>query len=352
MSSQHYLPAEWHQQEFVQLTWPHPATDWAPILNETYTCFLDIAWHIAMRQPLLVVAQHPQAVERQIQDYLDSRQKARPPYPIHVIACPNNDTWARDHAFISVLTRDGRRLLYDYAFNGWGKKFPSNLDNKINKSTFSFLNQLFKESEYIDRLDFVLEGGSIESDGAGTLMTTTSCLLSPERNPQFTQTEIEQRLKSDTGASQVLWLHHGHLEGDDTDGHIDTLARFCPDNTIVYVACNDPADPHFEDLQRMEAELLTFHNAQGQPYRLVSLPHPRPMYDDEGQPMPATYANFLYINGALLVPTYRQPDIDQLAVTVLQTLHPHHQVVPIDCSVLIRQHGSLHCSTMQFPSPL
>ena len=236
-----FLPSEWHEQEFVQLTWPHEQTDWAPILTEATQCFLSMAAEISKREKLVILAQNPYEVSKQIETCTLFTQAAR--QRITILSCLNNDTWARDHAFISCLHHDGSkttRHLLDYQFNGWGMKFPSNFDNQLNKNLYQSLNQ--EDNIYINNLDFVLEGGSVESDGKGTILTTSSCLLAPNRNDTYTRSQIEERLLRDFHAKQVLWLDYGHLEGDDTDGHIDTLARFCPNDTIAYVRCNDKSD--------------------------------------------------------------------------------------------------------------
>ncbi len=338
-----YLPAEWHHQAFVQLTWPHAQTDWAPILDEVYECYLNIAREISLREPLVIVTQYPDEVRAQLST-LNTQQK----YPIHIIQCDTNDTWARDHGFITLLNDDDTQaILYDYQFNGWGLKFPADLDNQINRHIYPQL-PLHGNHQYLSRLNFVLEGGSIESDGQGTILTTKSCLLAPNRN-NLSKEQIEQQLIHDFCAHRVLWLHHGHLAGDDTDGHIDTLARLCPDNTIAYVQCTDPRDEHHEDLKCMEAELQALRTADGRPYRLFPLPMPDAIYDGVER-LPATYANYLIINGAVLYPTYRQPEHDEQAKRQLMIAFPHYEVVGIDCSVLIRQRGSLHCCTMQYPT--
>lgn len=339
-----YFPAEWHPKAFVQLTWPHPDTDWAPMMDEVVECYRCMSREIALREPLLIVAQNPDEASSQLADII-----ATSPHPIQIIPCPTNDTWARDHAFITLLDGKRRRLL-DYQFNGWGMKFAANLDNQINRTIFPQLRQQLGDADYQSCLDFVFEGGSIESDGQGTLLTTASCLLAANRNDTLTPQQIEQRLLSDLHAQRLLWLHHGHLLGDDTDGHIDTLARFCPDDTIAYVQCTDAHDPHYDALRQMETELQSFRTLDGRPYRLVALPMPDAIFDDEGLRLPATYANFLVVNGAVLYPTYRQATNDQQARQQLQLAFPHYDIIGIDCSVLIRQHGSLHCCTMQYPA--
>ena len=257
----------------------------------------------------------------------------------------SNDTWARDHGFITLVDDEGHARLLDYCFNGWGEKFEAALDNAINRRIY---DEGKVKGEYVDCLDFVLEGGSIESDGEGTVFTTSSCLLAPHRNQPMTKAEIETRLKRDLCAERVLWIDYGHLVGDDTDGHIDTLVRVAPNYTLLYIGCDDEADEQYEDLKKMEAQLKTFRTLDGESYHLMKLPSPRPIYED-GERLPATYANFLIINGAVLVPTYNQPDLDAEAMRLIGEAFPDREIVGIDCRSVIKQHGSLHCCTMQYP---
>jgi agmatine/peptidylarginine deiminase len=322
------LPAEWEPQEGVQLTWPHADTDWAPMLNDIIVVYQSMAREIALRERLIVVAPDNAA------------------YGCLKIVCPTNDTWARDHGFISLVDDNGHRRLLDYRFNGWGEKFEAALDNAINRRLYD-LGEI--GGEYSDCLDFVLEGGSIESDGKGTIFTTTGCLTAPHRNQPLKKSEIEQRLVQDLGARRVIWIDHGHLTGDDTDGHIDTLVRICPDDTLVYVGCDDPNDEQYEELKQMEAQLKSLRTLEGKPYRLLKLPMPHSIYEDDDR-LPATYANFLILNGAVLCPTYGQPDLDQEAIRIISKAFPDREMVAIDSQVIIRQHGSIHCCTMQFPS--
>ena len=302
--------AEWEHQSMVQLTWPHEGTDWAPILDEITAVYENMASEIRKREPLLIV---------------DS--------------IPHNDTWARDHGFITV-EEDSVLFLLDFKFNGWGEKFEAALDNEINKHLYE---QGLVKGTYEDHLDFVLEGGSIESDGKGTVFTTECCLMAPHRNQPLTKEEIEKRLKEWLGAERIVWLQHGSLIGDDTDGHIDTLVRICPHDTLLYTG----GDKDHPDLAEMEKELQDLQTLDGKPYRLLKLPLPRPIYDD-GDRLPATYANYLIVNGAVLVPTYKQPDLDQEAMDVIQQAFPNREIVGIDCCAVIKQHGSLHCCTMQY----
>ena len=309
------LPAEWEPQWGVQLTWPHARTDWAPMLDEITATYEEMAREIRKREELLIVGE------------------------------PSNDTWARDHGFITLVDDEGHTRLLDFKFNGWGEKFAAELDNAINRRIY---DEGKIKGEYVDCLDFVLEGGSIESDGKGTIFTTTGCLLAPHRNQPMTKAQIEERLKQELHAERILWIDHGNLVGDDTDGHIDTLVRICPDDTLLYMGAGEPYDEQYEELRLMEEQLKTFRTLDGKPYRLMRLPMPRAIIF-EGERLPATYANFLVINGAVLVPTYDQLDLDAEAMRVIGETFPGREIVGIDCRSIIKQHGSLHCCTMQYP---
>lgn len=332
-----FLPAEWHPQSGVQLTWPHAGTDWAYILPEVQACFLQIAREVAERELLLIVTPEPEEVRKFITAEVNMKN-------VRFLKCETNDTWARDHGAITRIDGDSPTLL-DFMFNGWGLKFAADKDNLITRRA---VEAHILNGRYENQLGFVLEGGSFESDGMGTLLTTSECLLSPNRNGAMTKIEIEDFLKSTFHLQQVLWLDHGYLAGDDTDSHIDTLARFCSSDTIAYVRCSDKTDEHYEALKKMEEQLQSFRTLSGDPYRLLALPMADKIVAD-GERLPATYANFLIINGAVLYPTYNQLKNDQIAKEILQQAFPNNEVIGIDCRPLIRQHGSLHCVTMQYP---
>ena len=338
---QTYLPAEWHEQGAVQLTWPHSDTDWHPILEDVCRCYLEMAKQISSREHLIIVTPEPAHVRMELQKALTTRELSR----ISFCKAPTNDTWARDHGFITLLSPDGPCLL-DFKFNGWGEKFPADLDNQINRR---MAEQNVLKGQYEDHLDFVLEGGSIESDGKGTILTTSKCLLAPHRNQPLTKAQIEARLLETLHAERILWLDYGYLAGDDTDSHIDTLVRLCPDDTIAYVRCLDEDDEHYAELAKMEAQLKEFRTPSGEPYRLIPLPMAKAVYDEDGNRLPATYANFLITNGAVLMPTYGNPDTDLEAKNQLAKAFPQYNIVGIDCRTIITQHGSLHCCTMQYP---
>jgi agmatine deiminase len=339
-----YLPPEWVAQQAVQLTWPHPESDWKPILSQVEPVFVAIGCAVSRRESLIVCGLNDAHCE-QIETLL--REGGAEMERVHIYPVPSNDSWVRDHGPITVM-RNGERLLLDYQFNGWGNKYEAGLDNRLSIR----LHEMGAYHELpMETIELFLEGGSIEVDSRGTLLTTSECLLSPERNPQYSREELEGLLKEQLGVERVLWLEHGQLEGDDTDGHIDTLARFCDDHTIAYVSCEDEGESHYAELKAMEAELKQFLDADGNPYRLVPLPLPAPHYDGEGQRLPATYANFLIINGAVLLPTYNDP-LDEAAAARLADCFPGREIIPIDARALIQQFGSIHCVTMQIPAAL
>ncbi|OOG24526.1 agmatine deiminase [Thioalkalivibrio denitrificans] len=335
------LPAEWAPQSGVMLTWPHDRSDWATLIEEADTAFAAIGTAVTRFQRLLVVCRDADH-ERHVIACL-RRAGADLERTLTAIA-PSNDTWARDHGPVTVI-ENGRPVLLDFRFNGWGGKYPADDDNRITAALHAA--GVFGETP-LQTIDLVLEGGSIESDGQGTLLTTAGCLPTPTRNPGLSRADIEATLKGFLGVRRVLWLEHGALEGDDTDGHVDTLARLCTPDTIAYVTCDDPDDPHHAPLRAMETELRALRTASGDPYRLVALPLPAPVRDEDGRRLPATHANFLIINGAVLVPVYDDPT-DTVALERLGAVFPDREIIGIDCRTLIRQYGSLHCVTMQLP---
>ena len=339
---QRFLPPEWYPQSGVILSWPHEHSDWAELLDSVEPVYVEISREITKRELLLLVVydqEHQEHVCRTL-------EKANVTIDNIRFACiPSNDTWQRDYGPITLIEGE-RALLQDFIFNGWGNKFDASLDTRITRQIYNY--GLFPSCT-INTLDFVLEGGSIESNGQGTILTTSNCLLSPERNPRYSKSDIEDYLHTTIAAKRVLWLDHGHLEGDDTDSHIDTIARFTDENTIAYVQCDDKSDSHFDDMQAMEQELKGLRNVDNAPYKLVPLPWPSAKLSiTDGRRLPATYANFLIINSAVLVPTYND-DNDALALERIAQCFPEREVVGINCLPIIEQHGSLHCLTMQLP---
>lgn len=342
------LPPEWAPQSGIMLIWPHEHTDWAPYLQEIRQTLVEMARTITRHELLLLVAQNPQQAKQELFAHLDEEQQRR----VIIQQADNNDTWARDTAPLTLISSRGvcqghfHAHLLDFRFNGWGGKFAANLDDAINLKLYydgAFCGVLENHS------DFELEGGAIEIDDEGTLFTTSSVLLDAHRNGETTKEQVEDRLKRlIPNIGRVLWLDHGHLEGDDTDGHIDTLVRCAPNHTLLYTATTNSSDSHYEDLHAMEEELKAFRTRNGSPFHLLPLPLPDPIYDD-GERLPATYANFLVLNGAVLVPTYKQPENDHKAMAAIASAFHSREIVGIDACTVIRQHGSLHCLSMQLP---
>ena len=337
-----YLPPEWDEQSAVMLTWPHQETIWAETLAEIDNVFVEVAKQITLREKLIITcfdSIHQQHIFAMLSENGINLQQ------VDFYLAPSDDIWVRDHGPITVFQQN-KPLLLDFIFNGWGDKYPSANDNNIVRILHQ--QNAFNETP-IQTLDFVLEGGGIEVDGKGTLLTTTSCLLAKTRNPHLTQAEISKSLKQLFGISKILWLTDGYLAGDDTDGHIDTLARYVNPHTICYIRCDDDQDEHYVALKKMEEELRTFTDYQGNPYQLIPLPWPKARYATyDGRRLPATYANFLIINHAVLVPTYDDPQ-DQIALDILARCFPDREIIGIDSLPVIQWYGSLHCMTMQIP---
>lgn len=338
------LLPEWAEQDAIMLTWPHQDTDWADNLANVEPVYISLCQHIAARQVLVIVA-HDQALKNHINKLLTNANVTMSNVRFVITAC--NDTWARDHGPLtcSNINDTSQLRIMDFTFNGWGNKFASTLDNQINAV---LVKQLANSSNDYQAVDIVLEGGGIEINEAGVLLTTKACLLNPNRNPLLSQADIEQSLTKHLGASQFLWLEHGYLAGDDTDSHIDTLVRFAPNDTLLYVKCDDQNDEHFNALSAMQSQLKTFKTSKNTPYTLIDLPWPKPVFNTEGDRLPATYANYLIINGAVLVPTYNDSN-DELALKKVQQAYPEHHIIGVNCLPIIHQFGSLHCITMQLP---
>lgn len=340
----HRLPAEWETQDAVLLAWPHPHSDWWPDIDRVEPAFAAMARAVSRFQTALVLVPSVEWGRERL-----ALHGLVPSDRLRLVPVATNDTWARDFGptglVVDRLAGDGARArLVDFVFNGWGGKFEATLDNGATRAA----GALGLWSAEVSTTDWVLEGGSIDANGRGDLLTTTACLLAPGRNEGATRAELDQMLRERLFVDRVHWLQHGRLEGDDTDGHVDTLARFVDESTIAYVRCDDAGDTHFDSFQAMEAELRELRGANGAPFRLVPLPWPRARFDATGRRLPASYANFLVINGAVLVPTYDDPS-DARAVQVVGSLFPGREAISIDCSAIIEQSGAVHCLTMQLP---
>lgn len=334
------LPAEWEPQDAILLAWPHKNTGWDWQLDDLVQLYEALVSVICDFADLVIAI--PESEIESVRMRLAAMDV--PLEYVYFYPLATNDTWARDFGPITVQTEQGMKLL-DFSFNAWGEKYKFDLDNLVTQKLYE--QSAFPSAQY-ETVNFILEGGSIESDGQGTLLTTTSCLLNKNRNPNLSKEQIEQQLKDTLGVRKINWINSGYLAGDDTDGHVDVLARFCPNNTIVYTACDDEQDEHYSELKKMEVELTQMTNAEGQHYRLLPLPWPGPKFNDNDQRLPATYANFLIVNEAVLVPIYDSLS-DEDALDVISQAFPGYEIFGIPCLSLIERGGSLHCITMQLP---
>jgi len=343
MSLQRRFPAEWEKQSAVLIAWPHVGTDWAARLAQVEHTYIALVATITRFQPVLIGVPN-YAVQNRAQAYLREHQVNLA--LVSFVRVDYNDTWLRDSGPITLQCTDGSFALMDFRFTGWGGKFAAKADDQLVSALYQ--SGVFSTNTQLHSVDFALEGGAIETDGEGTLLTTWQCLHA--RHPDHARDQLNAQLKQFLAQQRVLWLEHGALQGDDTDAHIDTLARFASPNRIVYQACDQPNDSHYAPLQAMAKELEGLRTRDGQPYRLFALPWPQPIIDN-GRRLAASYANFLIINSAVLMPAYGDP-ADHQARAVLAQAFPHHEIIPIDCRPLIWQNGSLHCITMQLPAGL
>jgi agmatine/peptidylarginine deiminase len=334
-----YVPGEWERQDGVLLTWPRRDGDWSTLWDQAIAAFTGLAAAVCRQQRLILVCPDAERIPEIRQSLL---ARGASPERFRCCAVPADDTWSRDFGPIGCV-HQGKPLLLDFRFNAWGGKYASQRDDAINGA----LNKLGAFAAPLKACDFILEGGSIESDGAGSLLTTSRCLLSAQRN-SAERGRVEAELKRRLPVERILWLESGHLAGDDTDSHIDNLARFADANTILYVRCTDPADEHYKALNAMEAELKSFRDAAGNPYRLRPLPMPQPVYSMvDGRRLPASYLNFLILNDAVLVPAYNDA-ADREALQIAAASFPGRRVIGIDSRTFIEQNGGVHCLTMQF----
>jgi len=335
------FPAEWEPQSAVLIAWPHAGTDWADRLGDVEETYIALVAAITRYQRVVICV-----ADTDLQVYAEARlRSARIDLAqVQFVEVEYDDTWLRDSGPITLRQAEGFRLL-DFRFTGWGGKFEASRDDQLINALSS--RRLFNDAA-TQPIDFALEGGAIETDGAGTLLTTWQCLH--ERHPQASRDELDAKLLGWLAQDRVLWLDHGALEGDDTDAHIDTLARFAPGDAIVFQACDDPADSHYAGLNAMADEIAALRTRDGTPYRLFPLPWAKPILDN-GRRLAASYANFLIINGAVLMPAYGDP-ADAAAASVLESAFPQRDIVAVPCRSLIWQNGSLHCITMQLPQGL
>ncbi|MBK1973757.1 agmatine deiminase family protein, partial [Campylobacter sp. TTU-622] len=298
-------------------------TDWKPYLNDILKSYKEFIKAIIPFQKVLLIAPS----KEDFIPYLSFNN-------VEFFICDTNDTWIRDYGPIAILEENKLKAL-DFTFNAWGNKFQSNLDNKVNTELF-----LRKFKEKLEKIDLILEGGSIDFNGKGVMLTTSNCLLNSNRNSHLNKQELDKKLKNVFGLEKIIWLENGFIQGDDTDHHIDTLARFIDENTIAFCTCEDKKDIHYEPLKKMKEELLKtgFH--------LLELPLPKPLFY-EGKRLGATYANFVFINNALIMPFYKDEN-DEIVAKRLAKALPNRKIIGVDARVFLRQNGSLHCSCQNY----
>ncbi|MBB1126704.1 agmatine deiminase family protein [Thiospirillum jenense] len=339
------FPAEWEPQHTLLITWPHAATDWADQIVEVTALYVALTAAVSRYQSVLIVCRddnHRRAIAHRLIDHQLGQA------PIQLARAPYNDTWIRDYGPLTVLTTDGRVELRDFRFNGWGGKFAATLDDRLT-------NRLYQHGVFgggaLETSQLILEGGAIDTDGQGSVLLVRRTIIDPARNLNWSQTDIETELTRTLGVTRFHWLEHGWLSGDDTDGHIDTLARFTDSSTICHAWSDTPGDADAATLQQMTAELATLRQANGAPYRLIPLPQPAPIMTKDGRRLPATYVNFIILNGAVIVPIYNDP-ADEIACERLRSAFPGRMIQPLNARALIRQGGSLHCISMHTPAAL
>ncbi|PNV84030.1 MAG: agmatine deiminase [Sulfurimonas sp.] len=321
------LIAEFEEQSFTQIIFPHAKSDWAEYLQEAQETFINIINAITKYQECLVVCDDLQSVKSRFSDTQN----------LYFVEYETNDTWARDCSALCI-EEDNTTKMLDFTFTGWGEKFEASKDNAMSSAIKRCYDKELK------KVDLILEGGAVETNGVDTILTTSECMLNKNRNASLKKDQMTKKLQEEFGMSRILYLNHGYLAGDDTDSHVDTLARFIDENTIMYVQCNDESDEHYKELKLMQEELQAF--SQTYDFKLIPLPMSDACYF-EGERLPATYANFLFVNGAVLVPIYGVKQ-DEEALEIFRKTFPTKEIVGINCFSLIKQHGSLHCVTMNF----
>jgi len=338
----YHMPAEWEPHEATWLSWPHKEESWPGAFESVPGIFVELTRHLAESELVRINVADADFAER-VMTLLRAGGVNTDAVRFHFN--PTNDAWARDHGPIYVV-RDGAgrraRAINDWRYNAWGDKYPPyDLDDVIPTRIAEEMNEVLFQP------DIVMEGGSLDVNGRGALITTEACLLNPNRNPHLNRKQIERYLKDYLGVTAVLWLGEG-IAGDDTDGHIDDLTRFVAPDAVVTVIEDDPSDENYEALIENYERLLRMKDQDGNPLRVVKLPMPGPVYFED-QRLPASYANFYIANQSVLVPTYRHAN-DAKACEILQQRFPDRRVIGIDCTRLIWGLGSIHCVTQQQPA--
>jgi agmatine deiminase len=338
------MPAEWAPHRGTWLSWPHRESSWPGKLHTVFPVYAEMVRHLASSEEVHINVSGETMEDEARQILLGADTDLQQVFFHHH---PTDDAWCRDHGPI-FLQRDGangrEELILDWGFNAWGGKYPPFDQDDVIPTRIAAEFGIPVESPGI-----ILEGGSIDVNGKGTLITTESCLLNPNRNPQLSRTAIEGYLRDWLGVHHILWLGDG-IEGDDTDGHVDDLTRFTDARTLVTVVEADPRDENFDPLRENVRRLEKMTDQDGRPFKIVTLPMPHPVWYEETR-LPASYANFYIANSVVLMPAF-DPEHDVVARATLQSLFPTRKVVAIDCTDLVWGLGAFHCLTQQWPALL
>jgi len=334
------MPAEWEPQAAVWLSWPHRRKTWPQSFRPIPAKFAEIAATISRYEPVrLNVEKSLQSGVRRLLNAAKAELSR-----VEIFDHTTDDAWCRDHGPIFVKhNRTGEVALTDWQFNAWGGKYPKFDDDNLIPAKIA---AALKLRRFTNKM--VLEGGSIDVNGAGLLLTTEACLLNKNRNPDLTRAQIERALRDFLNVHTIYWLGDG-IAGDDTDGHVDDLSRFFGTSSILTAVEKNTRDVNYRALAENLERLKSLRTPAGKKFKLVELPMPRPCYRG-AQRLPATYANFLVLNGAVLMPMFRQPKRDREAAEVLAACFPGREVVPIDCLDLVIGRGTLHCISQQQPA--
>ncbi|MFY0601519.1 MAG: agmatine deiminase family protein [Cyclobacteriaceae bacterium] len=333
------FPAEWHPHRATWLSWPHNKESWPGKIKSIYLPYCEFIREVAKGERVCINVAN-EKMEGEARRYLS--EAGADLSKISFYHHPTNDGWCRDHGPAFVIN-EREKAIVDWGYNAWGEKYPPfDLDNQIP-------SLIAKELDLkIFHPDIVMEGGSVDFNGEGIVLTTTSCLLNPNRNPHLSQAQIEQYLKDFYGAKEVWWLGDG-IVGDDTDGHIDDITRFVNTDTVITLVESNEADENHKTLQENLEKLKSFRMPDGSPLNVVELPMPKPViYQD--QRLPASYANFYIANECVVVPTYRDTKNDPIALEILQSLFSDRKVIEIDSTDIVWGLGSFHCLSQQEPS--
>lgn len=341
MNGFHPIP-EWHPQDAVILVWPHPHSDWAATLDKIYSTYVEITRIISQIQAVIIIYYD---LEHKIMIQEQCAKSGCNLKTIAFVQIETNDTWVRDYG-PQILSGHDQHLYLDPGFNAWGNQYPHHLDRHFAKKFYPFIDQICSKFR---RTEISLEGGNLEFNDDTTLMTNFSCIKKNNPDLEISRQELEKYLQTLFSLSHVISLDIAALQGDDTDGHIDTLARFIDNNTIVYAQTKDLTDPNYQTLAKLEKQLHELNEQQGTNYTLIPVLMPKNIfYSEAGNILPASYINFVFINGYLLVPLYNDVH-DALALKIFTQLCPGRTILGINATELIQQFGSLHCATLHLP---